>query len=150
MGEMANPRRLDSCAPDGYIGGKGGSPLEEMDTLFFFEGKREELALYQRFREGLRKRGMDCTAAVHKTQISLRHGLVFACVSMAKVLPKARRPEHFIVISLGADRPFPGERIVSVEVRPGRWTNHVVLGADGDMDDAFWALTEEAYRFAER
>ena len=54
---MANTRRLDSRAPDGYIGGKGGSPLEEMDTLFFFEGKREELALYRRFREGLRERG---------------------------------------------------------------------------------------------
>jgi len=129
---------------------KGGITVTEVDELFFFDGKREEYALYRAFLEGLRQRSMDFSVTVHKTQISLRRGLVFACVSMARVLPKARRPEKFITVSLGAGRPFTGERIAAVEIRPDRWTNHVVVGSEADMDGAFWALTEEAYRFAER
>ncbi len=128
----------------------GNTAVEEIDELFFFDGKREEYALYRAFLDGLHRRSMDFSVPVRKTQISLRHGLVFACVSMTKVLPRARRPERFIVVSLGADRPFAGERIVSVEVRPDRWTNHVVIGSETEMDGSFWALTEEAYRFADR
>ena len=141
---------MTSAQRAGTLVKEGGIAVTEMDELFFFDGKREEYALYRAFLEGLRQRSMDYSVTVRRTQISLRHGLVFACVSMAKVLPKARRPERFIVVSLGAGRPFSGERIAAVEVRPDRWTNHVVIGSEADMDEAFWALTEEAYRFAER
>ena len=58
-----------------------------MDELFFFDGKPEELALYEALLEQIKALGA-VTAVAHKTQISLKNRRVFACVSVFRVLPK--------------------------------------------------------------
>ena len=124
--------------------------MTDADTLFFFDGRPAELALYEAFAEKLQPLG-DMTAVVHKTQISLKNRRVFGCVSMARVLRKALLPEHFLVVTLGLPYPLTSPRIaVRTEARPNRWTHHIVVGDASELDGELMAWVQEAYDFANR
>ena len=91
------------------------------------------------------------TAAVHRTQISLKNRRVFVCVSMARVLRKALLPEHFLVVTLGLPHPLTSPRIaVKTEARPNRWTHHIAVGDASELDGELMAWVQEAYDFANR
>ena len=81
-----------------------------MDELFFFDGKPEELALYEALLDRLAVLG-ETLAVVHKTQISLKNRRVFACVSALRVLPKQLLPPHYLVLTLGLPYPLDSPRI---------------------------------------
>ncbi len=121
-----------------------------MDELFFFDGRPEELALYEALLGRLSALG-PFTAAVHKTQISLKNRRVFACVSMLRVLPKKHLPPHFLVLTLGLPGPLDSPRIaVKTEARPNRWTHHLVLGGPLDLDEELLGWLQQAYQFGNR
>ena len=121
-----------------------------MDELFFFDGKPEELALYEALLDRLAELG-EFTALVRKTQISLRNRRVFACVSMQRVLPKRLLPPRFLVLTLGLPRPLESPRIAAkTEVRPGRWTLHIVLGGPEELDAELLDWLRQAYEFGNR
>ena len=122
----------------------------DADTLFFFDGRPEELALYEALTEKLRACG-EYTAVVHKTQISLKNRRVFACVSLARVARKALLPPHYIVLTLGLPHPLESPRIaVKAEAQPRRWTHHIVLGAENELDEELLSWLQEAYLFGNR
>ena len=122
----------------------------DADTLFFFDGKPRELALYEAFAHELAALGA-YTAVSHKTQISLKNRRVFGCVSMLRVLRRALLPEHYIVITLGLPYPVSSPRIAVVtEAQPHRWTHHIVVGAERELDDELMGWVREAYEFANR
>ena len=125
--------------------------VPDLDTLLFFDGKGEELALYGALCERLERRCGPMTAVVHRTQISLKNRRVFACVSFLRARRKALLPEHYLVLTLGLPYPLSSPRIaVCVEARPSRWTHHIVLASEDELDDELLSWAEEAYVFAAR
>ena len=121
-----------------------------MDELFFFDGKPEELALYEALLGRLAALGA-FSVVVHKTQISLKNRRVFACVSMLWVRKKALLPPHYLVLTLGLPYPIRSSRIDGpVEARPGRWTHHIVVSEENELDEELLGWVREAYAFASR
>lgn len=121
-----------------------------MDELFFFDGKPEELALYETLLDQIKALG-DVSVVVHKTQISLKNRRVFACVSVFRVLPKRLLPAHYIVLTLGLPDPLDSPRIAAkTEAQPGRWTHHIVLGSASELDAELLEWIRQAYEFGNR
>ena len=121
-----------------------------MEELFFFDGKPEELALYEALLDRVAELG-EFTALVRKTQISLRNRRVFACVSMLRVLPKRLLPPRFLVLTLGLPRPLESPRIAAkTEVRPGHWTHHIVLSGPEELDAELLDWLRQACEFGNR
>ena len=121
-----------------------------MDELFFFDGKPEELALYEALLERLAELGA-FSALVHKTQISLKNRRVFACVSVFRVLPKRLLPPHYLVLTLGLPYPLESPRIAAkTEAQPGRWTHHILLGSGAELDAELLEWCRQAYGFGNR
>ena len=120
-----------------------------MDELFFFDGKPEELALYEALLDRIAALGA-FSITVRKTQISLKNRRVFACVSMLRVLPKKLLPPRFLVLTLGLPYPLGSPRIAAkTEVRPKRWTHHIVLSRPEELDEALLSWLRAAYAFAD-
>lgn len=121
-----------------------------MDELFFFDGKPEELALYETLLDRIKALGA-FTAIAHKTQISLKNRRVFACVSVFRVLPKRLLPTHYLVLTLGLPYPLDSPRIaVKTEAQPGRWTHHIVLAGASELDAELLEWIRRAYAFGNR
>ena len=121
-----------------------------MDELFFFDGKPEELALYEALVDRLAELG-EVLPVVHKTQISLKNRRVFACVSIFRVLPKRLLPAHFLVLTLGLPYPLDAPRIAAkTEAQPGRWTHHIVLAGASELDAELLEWVRQAYEFGNR
>lgn len=121
-----------------------------MDELFFFDGKPEELALYERLLDQIKALGA-FTAIAHKTQISLKNRRVFACVSVFRVLPKRLLPAHYLVLTLGLPDPLDSPRIAAkTEAQPGRWTHHIVLAGTSELDAELLEWIRRAYAFGNR
>ena len=121
-----------------------------MDELFFFDGKPEELALYEALLDRLAAFG-EFSAVAHKTQISLKNRRVFACVSVFRVLPKKLLPPHYLVLTLGLPYPLESQRIaVKTEAQPNRWTHHIVLGGKDELDEELLDWLRQSYEFGNR
>ena len=121
-----------------------------MDELFFFDGKPEELALYETLLDQIKALGA-FTAIAHKTQISLKNRRVFACVSVFRVLPKRLLPAHYLVLTLGLPDPLDSPRIAAkTEAQPGRWTHHIVLAGASELDAELLEWIRRAYAFGNR
>jgi len=121
-----------------------------MDELFFFDGKPEELALYETLLDRIKALGA-FTAIAHKTQISLKNRRVFACVSVFRVLPKRLLPAHYLVLTLGLPDPLDSPRIAAkTEAQPGRWTHHIVLAGASELDAELLEWIRQAYEFGSR
>ena len=121
-----------------------------MDELFFFDGKPEELALYETLLDRIKALGA-FTAIAHKTQISLKNRRVFACVSVFRVLPKRLLPAHYLVLTLGLPDPLDSPRITAkTEAQPGRWTHHIVLAGASELAAELLEWIRRAYAFGNR
>lgn len=112
------------------------------DILFFFDGKPRELALYGCFADGVLARWPGTEIRVRKTQISFFEGGLFACVSMTPVRKRAERPARFITVTFGLDHPLDDPRAVAVQVRPNRWTHHVIVGGEEEIDEQLFQWIE--------
>ena len=124
--------------------------MMDADTLLFFAGRAEELGLYAALLDWLTPLG-EVTPVVHKTQISLRNRRVFACVSMLRVRKKALLPPHYLVLTLGLPYPIRSSRVDGpVEARPGRWTHHIVVSEENELDEELLGWVRKAYAFADR
>lgn len=118
----------------------------EADLLLFFDRKPEALALYESLFRRLEAAFPDASVKVQKTQISFYGRHLFAAVS----LPRRRLPEPCIVLTLGLNRRLPSPRIaVASEPYPGRWTHHLEISGEGEVDEELLGWLEEAWTFSE-
>jgi predicted transport protein len=82
---------------------------------------------------------------VMKTQISFGAKTKFAWVWLPQMWTK-KRPEKSVVLTFDVDHRVSDPRIVeSVEPRPGRWTHHVVIEKEDDLDDVVKGWLREAH-----
>lgn len=120
-------------------------------TLLFFDGCRSALPLFEALEAKLFEAFPEAEKRVQKTQITYSHRHVFASVSFARVRRKAELPEPWLVLTLGLPYPLESERVaVKTEACPGRWTTHIVIGSENELDEELLGWLRQAYDFSER
>ena len=111
------------------------------DVALFFDKMPEALPLYEAFEKRVLEETENVHIRVQKTQISFSNRHNFAFVSFLPVRKAANRPKAYI----GVESP----RIdVATEPYPNRWTHHVLLASEEEMDDELMAWVKEAAAFA--
>ena len=116
-----------------------------IDAMQFFDRRSHELSLYQAFARKVLAACPDTRIRVLKTQITFenRHG--FAFVS----LPRRKVKQPTIVVSFGLSYRVDSPRIwVASEPYPNRWTHHVLVSDEAQLDDVLMGWVKEAAAFA--
>ena len=116
-----------------------------IDAMQFFDRRPHELSLYQAFARKVLAACPDTRIRVLKTQITFenRHG--FAFVS----LPRRKVKQPTIVVSFGLPYRVDSPRIwVASEPYPNRWTHHVLVSGEAQLDDELMGWVKEAAAFA--
>lgn len=117
----------------------------EMDLMQFFDHRPRELALCQAFLQRVLAACPDTQLRVHKTQITLQNRHGFAFVS----LPRHKVSEPAIVVSFGLSHRLSSPRIwQAAEPYPNRWTHHVLVSDEGQLDAELLGWIQEAAAFA--
>ena len=123
----------------------------DTDALLFFNEHPAALPLFAALEDRLFACFPEAQRRVQKTQIAYFHRHVFACVSFARVRRRAELPETWLTLTLGLPYPLESGRVaVKTEAYPGRWTTHIVLGAEEELDEELLGWLEQAYAFSER
>ena len=121
----------------------------ESDLLFFFDGKPLELGLYEALFRRMEREFPAASIKVQKSQISF-YGRHLFCAASLPVRRKKTWPEHCIVVTIGLSHQLESPRAaVTVEPYPNRWTTHVLVSEEGQIDDELMGWLWEAYGFAE-
>ncbi len=116
-----------------------------IDAMQFFDRRPRELELYQDFARKVLAACPDTHIRVQKTQITFenRHG--FAFVS----LPRRKVQQPTIVVSFGLSYRVDAPRIwVATEPYPNRWTHHMLIADEGQLDDELLGWIKEAAPFS--
>lgn len=117
--------------------------------LRFFDQMPEALPMYQKFEREVLSRVEDVHIKVQKTQITYSNRHVFACVSFAKVRKAKERPPVYIVVTFGLAYKKESPRIdIATEPYPNRWTHHVLVSREEEIDEELLGWVEEAAAFS--
>lgn len=118
--------------------------------MAFFGDNAGAYNLYRAFEEKLLALFPRTQVRFQKTQITFSARHVYACLSLLRVRKKAELPSPYIVVTLGLPYPLESDRAaVKTQPYPGRWTNHIVIGEEKEIDDELLGWAEEAYHFAQ-
>lgn len=121
----------------------------EQDVLFFFQKHPEALPIYRAFEERVLAELEGVSIKVQKTQITFSNRRVFAAVSFLPARRAKDRPDPYITVTLGLHRRLDSPRVDQAsEPYPGRWTHHLVIGSEKEIDGELMAWVREAYDFA--
>ncbi len=119
------------------------------DALLFFAGHERAFPLYLSLHERLCAACPEAAVRVQKTQITYGCPRVFACVSFARVKRRSELPEEYLVLTLGLNQPLHTPRVaVKTEPYPGRWTHHIVLSREEELDAELMDCIAQAVAFA--
>ena len=120
------------------------------DVLFFFDGHPAELALYEALFRAVEETFPAGRVKVQKTQISFYGRHLFAAAS----LPVRRRkdwPKICLVVTVGLSYRLESPRVAAAsEPYPGRWTHHILVTEEDQIDEELMGWLQEAWDFAER
>ena len=121
----------------------------ETDLLFFFDGKPLELSLYEMLFRRMEAAFPAASVRVQKSQISFYGRHLFAAASLP-VRRKKDWPKQCLVVTIGLSRRLESPRVaVAVEPYPGRWTHHVLVSEEEQIDEELMYWLREAWAFAE-
>lgn len=116
----------------------------QSDVLFFFDGRPEALSLYQALAAQI-DAFPEVSVKVQKSQIGFYGKHLFAMVS----LPKRKR-DPGIVVTFGLGRRELSPRVeTAVEPYPGRWTHHVPVTGEDELDGELLGWLQEAWAFGQ-
>ena len=119
------------------------------DELFFFNEKPAALPLYEAFVQRLFAEIDNVTVKVQKTQISFSNKYNFAFVSFLPVRRAKERPETYITVSFGLRYRMESPRIdAASEPYPNRWTHHMLISSEEEIDDELMGWIKEAAEFS--
>ena len=120
-----------------------------VSELQFFDIHPDALPLYETLREKVFQKVPEMRIEVKKTQISFFDRYMFAAVSFTPVRRVKDRPRPFITLSFGLPMKKESSRIdISTEAYPGRWTHHVTIGKQEEIDTELLSWITEADAFA--
>ena len=119
------------------------------DVLFFFDGHPAELALYEALFRAMEQTFPEGRVKVQKTQISFYGRHLVAAAS----LPVRRRkdwPKICLVVTLGLGYRLDSPRVAAAsEPYPGRWTHHILVSEEGQIDGELMGWLRAAWDFGE-
>lgn len=119
------------------------------EELLFLNEMPDALPIYEAFRNRVTEEIPDVRIDVKKTQISFSNKRMFACVSFIKARRAKDRPSPYLVVTFGLVHQAQSPRIdVATEAYPNRWTHHVTVGTQGEIDDELMAWVREAAEFS--
>ena len=119
------------------------------DFLFFFNGHMDALPLYKRLEAQVLDQIPDVHIKVSKTQISFFNRRGFAFVSFSPCRKAGERPRVWMTVTFGLDYKKDSVRIdVATEPYPNRWTHHVMVGSESEIDEELMEWIREAADFS--
>ena len=117
------------------------------DVLFFFDGKPAELALYQALERAMAARFPEASVKVQKSQISFYSRHLFAAASLPR---RKQKGVHALLVTFGLSHRLESSRIaVAVEPYPNRWTHHVLVTGEEQIDKELMGWISEAFAFSQ-
>ncbi len=120
------------------------------DELMFFGQQPEIIPVYEALAGKIFAAHPDTKIKVSKSQISFYNHHLYACVSFARVKKKKELRSNWFVLTLGLNHPLESDRVaVKTEPYPGRWTTHLVISAEADLDEELFVWIQQAYDFAQ-
>ena len=123
--------------------------IMSQEIFLFFEGKPQALALYETFARKLSAEVGETEVRVQKTQIAFSNGHNFAFASFLPLRKAAERPEEYIVITFGLGHRVDSPRIDgAVEPYPNRWTHHVLISKEEEIDGELMGWVKAAAEFS--
>ena len=119
------------------------------DILFFFNDHMAALPLYERLEGQILEQIPDVKIKVSKTQISFSNKRGFAFVSFNPCRKVKERPEVWMTVTFGLSYRKESHRIdVATEPYPNRWTHHVMVESDDEINDELMGWIREAAEFS--
>ena len=121
------------------------------DILFFFNDHMDALPLYERLETLILEQIPDVKITVSKTQISFSNKRGFAFVSFNPCRKAKERPHVWMTITFGLSYRKDSPRIdVATEPYPNRWTHHIMVGSEEEIDAELMGWIREAAEFSAR
>ena len=119
------------------------------DILLYFNDHMDALPLYERLEGLILEQIPDVKIKVSKTQISFSNKRGFAFVSFNPCRKTKERPNVWITVTFGLSYRKESSRIdVATEPYPNRWTHHIMVGSDEEIDDELMSWLREAAEFS--
>lgn len=119
------------------------------DILLFFDRMPGALPLYETFEQKVFSEIGGVNIRVQKTQIAFSNKYNFAFVSLLPLRKKKERPEVYIVVTFGLGYQAISPRIAAAsEPYPGRWTHHVLISEEKEIDEELMGWVKEAAAFS--
>ena len=119
------------------------------DILFFFNDHMAALPLYARLEGQILEQIPDVKIKVSKTQISFSNKRGFAFVSFNPCRKVKERPEVWMTVTFGLSYRKESHRIdVATEPYPNRWTHHVMVDSEDEINDELMGWIREAAEFS--
>lgn len=118
-------------------------------TIAFFGGGSGAIPIYEALERRVLAEVPHAEVRVQKTQISFYNRHMFACASLLRPIRKNAMPDPYLTVSIGLAHGIDSPRAAAcVEVRPDRWTNHVLVGSPDEVDDELMSWIAEAARLS--
>ena len=119
------------------------------DILFFFNDHMDALPLYERLEGLILEQIPDVKIKVSKTQISFSNKRGFAFVSFNPCRKAKERPNVWITVTFGLSYRKDSSRIdAATEPYPNRWTHHIMVGSEEEIDIELMGWICEAAEFS--
>ena len=119
------------------------------DIFFFFDQHMEVLPIYEKLEERILAEIPDVKVKAAKTQITFANKRGFACVSFTPCRRAKDRPQVWMTVTFGLNDRRESPRIdAATEPYPGRWTHHVMVGGQEEIDEELMNWLKEAALFS--
>ena len=121
----------------------------DADLLLFFDRMPDALPLYEALLRRMQAEIGEIQIKVQKTQSSFYRRRMFGCVSFARVRRRADCPQRWFTLTFGLDRRVESPRIeAAAEPYPNRWTHHLLISGEEDIDGELMGWLRQAADFA--
>lgn len=120
----------------------------DSDIGLFFDKMPQALPLYMMFAEKVCTEYPFVQINVQKSQIAFsnKHNFAFVWLPIRKM---KNRPYIYIIVSFGLPYRLDSPRIIqSTEPYPNRWTHHVIIQDQNEIDTELMGWIKEARNFA--
>ena len=119
------------------------------DILFFFNDHMDALPLYERLEGLILEQIPDVKIKGSKTQISFSNKRSFAFVSFNPCRKAKERPNVWITVTFGLNYRKDSPRIdAATAPYPNRWTHHIMVGSEEEIDIELMGGICEAAEFS--
>ena len=123
--------------------------MKDLDTALFFNEHPEASPLYKTLEDRMLAGIRDVAIKVQKNQITFANRHNFAFVSFLPVRKAKERPKVYITVTFGLDHKKKSSRIdVATEPYPNRWTHHILVSSEDEIDDELMNWIKEASDFS--